>query len=151
MHALRIALPALFLAFAPGAATAASVGDELLKFGLIGVWAHDCTRAADGNNPYVIYEAPGSGPATRTLRMKTKGLDGVVSIDSARVADDGRLEIAWTQKEVTFRMVFAKDGSGRYRSVESVGSDGRTYIRDGRFANDDAEVQWFTKCQSPPS
>ncbi len=151
MVALRIALPALFLAFAPGTATAASVGDELLKFGLIGTWAHDCSRDAAGDNPYVIYAAPRSGSPTRTLQMETKGLDGLVPIDSARVVNDRRLEIAWTQKGVTFRMVFAKDDDGRYRSVESVGSDGRTYIRGGRFVNDDTEVKWFSKCQSPPS
>ena len=63
---------------------------------------------------------------------------------------DRRLEISWTQKSVTYLMVFVKDSRGRYRSDQSITSGGTTYIRNGRFEGG-GEVPWFTKCNNSPS
>jgi hypothetical protein len=134
-----------------GAGAATIPGEELKKFGLLGTWAWDCSRPPDNRNPYTTYDARPDGSATRTLRMQVSGLDGVNRIGAAHYINDRRLELSWTQNGITFQIVFTKDERGRYRSVESVGSDGKTYIRDGRFTNDNSEVTWFTKCNSPAS
>jgi hypothetical protein len=140
----------LGLAVASGSAGADPAGDELRKFGLIGTWAHDCNEPASRGNPYMTFSAPRNSIPAREMRTGDATLDGITQIEGAHAVNDERLEMSWTQGGIKLRMVIEMAGK-RIRAVESSGSDGRTYIRDGKFTASNRDTQWFSRCSNPTS
>ena|SRR5262245_4266919 len=148
MGKARLPIVVFALAVASGWAGADPASDALNKFGLIGTWAHDCNEPASRSNPYMIFTAPHSGIATRQLRTGETALDGIMRIEGAHAVNNERLEMSWTQGGIKLWMVLVMVGK-RIRAVESSGSDGRSYIRDGKFTSNNADTLWFSRCGAP--
>jgi hypothetical protein len=140
----------LGLAVASGPAGADPVGDALKKFGLIGTWAYDCNQRPSPSNPYMIFAVPHSGAPTHELRMEDHTLDGITRIEGAHVVDKERLEMSLIQDGLKLRIVVVMVGN-RVRTVESIGGDGRNYIRAGKLTSNNADTLWFTNCDDPTS
>jgi hypothetical protein len=135
---------------ASGSAGADPAGDKLRQFGLIGTWAYDCNEPASPGNPHVTFTVPPSGSPVRLLRTGVATLDGITQIDGAHAVNNKRLEMSWTLSGIKFQTVIEIAGE-RLRAVESIGSDGGTYIRDGKFTGTACDTQWFSRCSNETS
>lgn len=148
---MRKTVLAIFLmgiVFAVEASAAGPAGEAMRKFGLLGSWAQDCGLPPAVANHHTTYENPSTGTATRTVRMNIPKLDGTVPIERARIIDGGRLEIFWMDRELEFQIIL-KMVDGRHRTLQSIASDGKTYIQDGRITGNDRKAPWFNRCQDP--
>jgi len=150
MTIIRLTIVVLSLVVAYESAWADPTGDELKQFGLIGTWAYNCNEPAARSNPHVTFTAPPSGSPVRLLRTGDAALDGITQIDGAHAVDNKRLEMSWTLGGIKFLTVIEIAGE-RLRAVESIGSDGSTYIRDGKFIDTNRDTQWFSRCSNATS
>jgi hypothetical protein len=148
MRKTRLLIVFLGLVVASGSAGADPAGDELRKFGLIGTWAPDCDQPASRANPYMTFTAPSSGSPARQLRTGDATLDGITQIEGAHTVNSERLEMSFTQGGIKLRIVIEMAGR-RTRTIESIDSDGRSYIRDGKITGNNRDAPWFSRCSAP--
>lgn len=141
---MRILLCAVFATVAAAVPASANTdGDQLKKLGLLGPWAHDCSKPASGENPHLSIEAPEG--ALPVERLFTNGAyDRENWLADVVVLPDGRVQ--WTQITLdgTVKLVKLVE-TDRNRTWSSIGADGEVFIKDGRFTSG-KEVQWFNRC-----
>lgn len=146
MQKLEIAtLLAFFAVVSPSLAN--SDGDRLREAGLLGSWAVDCNAPPSKTNPYQVLAPSPDGSPTRTLQVNDPRIDETVTIREVRSIARGRIGLTWTDRDGdTFRMVLLKDGN-RHKGFNSVrASDGKVFVKGGRFVNSGRDTPWFTKC-----
>jgi hypothetical protein len=127
-------------------ADAASDGDVLKKFGMLGTTAVDCAAPPGPSNPYVIFAVSPQGKATRTLKMMDPGLDATLAIRNLRLLAPDTLQFNETgrQSELTITLVKV---AGKFRSWRSVRADGTVLIADGKFPTTSKPTLAFTFCR----
>ncbi len=117
----------------------------MIKFGLVGVWAPDCTQPPSSSNAYVRF-AIVNGKPTRALRVN--GAYPVMAMRDVHIAAPDRLvylsEVATGQMQI---MTIAKVGEA-IRSQETIGVDGTAVIRDGRFVASGAPTLLYQRCSA---
>lgn len=144
-----IAFLGLCLALGNGVSAGGPDEEAVVKFGIIGTWAVDCSKPLSPSNPYQTY-ARGEVYPTRTLSMATKELDGVFEMRRARLI--GSNQLAYTDRKQhrerpTFDVILEKTG-GRLRSVSSIANDGKVIIREGRFVDTGVPTLAFQRCST---
>ncbi|HTZ79360.1 MAG TPA: hypothetical protein VMC10_15705 [Stellaceae bacterium] len=75
----------------PALASAQTVRSVLQDYGLVGVWAADCGRAADSGNPHAKYTLSPSGDGLLFSRTGDARSDRIYVIYGAERMRDGRL------------------------------------------------------------
>jgi hypothetical protein len=119
MRPVSFALLVLLSLLGIAPADAASDGDVLKKFGMLGTTAVDCAAPPSPGNPYVIFAVSPQGKATRTLKMMDPGLDATLAIRKLRLLAPDTLQFNETgrQSELTITLVKI---AGKFRSWRSV-------------------------------
>jgi hypothetical protein len=125
----------------------ATVQDAVNQFGLIGVWAADCTQPVSNDNPYETYAATAGGAVTDSSNM---GPDYSLNqyrwdtghlIGSDQIALDGVLLTDGSGMHV----VLQKDADGRMRTLQATTGTGTQLIVNGAFPAGGAP-SWASKC-----
>ncbi len=135
-----------FALLAGGVATADSDADGVIGFGLLGAWAVDCRRPPSADNPHAFFAISTPGQPTETIDMGpgvrlTADLRNVHRIAPDRLA----LLYVGTPQGRSFDIVLVKVGE-RFRSEQSVGSDGVALIKDGKFVFGGEPTPLFESC-----
>src|SRR5262249_30087234 len=110
----------------------ASDADTLRQVGLIGEWAVECRLPVGVTNPHASFSIDENG---RTFAVSDNGVNKSQSeITDARAIATDRIGYKQATKGIIYEIVLEKRGE-RYRSLRSVGSDGKTYVRNGFMLN----------------
>jgi tetratricopeptide (TPR) repeat protein len=134
------------LALGAGPACAGKDSDALAEIGMQGEWAIDCRLPPGPTNQHLLIAS--SEPGEPTLLIRTGERELATTIRDVQSIAPGR--VRWTQiypNGITYSIVSEKAGE-RFRSVESIGSDGKTYIRNGYMADWGRGTPWLEKCAS---
>jgi hypothetical protein len=143
---LRCCLVALCLFAGMPYARAESIADAAEKWGLLGIWALDCTKPPSRENGYLGYERDGE----QVLHKRDFGdLSDSHPVTGAKRLPGGAIEIVMdlTGLAQTRTMVLVKSGDGRSRTVSNRDAAGKYSIRDGKFAANGKPAPWQTRCQ----
>jgi hypothetical protein len=143
MRSISLAL-LVILGIAP--ADAASDGDVLKQFGLLGRLAVNCAAPAGVNNPYLIYAVSPQGKVTRTLKMDPK-LDGTFPMRNVRLLRPDLLQHDETGRQSELTITVAKI-AGKFRSWRSVRANGTVLIADGKFPETGSPTLAFEACRN---
>lgn len=129
---------------AVASASADSDADALIKFGLLGVWAVDCTEPPSNSSPQVRF-AIVNGMATRTVLAG--GLSQTMRMRNLRITAPDRLSyfLEGPTAEASHTMMVARVGED-IRSQEAVRFDGTAVIRDGRYVASGAPSPLYRRC-----
>jgi hypothetical protein len=129
----------------PPVAAAASVGEIVEKYALVGTWAADCANPPGPQNPHVIYQLLGADRLQREVRI-APGQNPDISVATAIVEIEAdELMMSWKTSAggVTNRV---RAGQGRMQVVDSTLDTGQKIFANGRRIRDDAEAPKFNKC-----
>ena len=144
MRHICLALVALSTIFG-SPADAASDGDVLKQFGMLGTFAVTCAAPPSQSNPYLIYSVSPQGVVTYTLNMMNTDLDGTERIHNLRLLAPDRLQHDRVGRQYNTTITVVKI-AGKIRSWRSVRADGTVLIQDGTFVNGGSPTQSFEKC-----
>ena len=141
----RLAAIVGFVLLFNGSATADPDIDALSKFGLLGSWAVDCTNPPSTANPHLAFAPSQSGYPTRTLRMG--GFSETMEMRNARIIAPDRLAYfdAGLSPKSSFNVILAKVGE-RFRSYESIRTDGTHLIKEGKSVSSGNPTMVFQRC-----
>jgi hypothetical protein len=145
MRTLAVAL--IFLGLNIALTGAASPGDAIKEFGLIGTWAVHCDKPISKDNVFVTYELK-DDTAQRITRTSMQDAS-TAAILGARIIDGVHLQQSWKLREFTFDQIIEMK-AGKYRLIVSKGGDGNVYYADGRSTGDGSETPWLEKCPQLP-
>jgi hypothetical protein len=146
MRFFSLALLAPLTLFGIAPAVAASDGNVLKQFGILGRQAVNCAAPASRSNPHVIFSVSPQGKPTRTLKM-TPELDGTFPMRNLRLLAPDRLQFEETGRQSELTITIAKI-AGKFRSWRSVRADGTVLIADGKFPNTGSPTLAFEKCRN---
>jgi hypothetical protein len=130
---MRLFLAVLAASLTATSAAASSNADALRHFGMLGHTAVDCNGPPSIANPHQTFAVDASGAASRTLLMNVKG-DGTFPVWNIAILGPDRLQYEERSNGLAFKITVVKIGK-RFRSWESVTSDGLVLIRDGKLSN----------------
>ena len=138
------ALLVLLAALLP--ARADSDSDRLIQAGMIGTWTFDCNAFPSQANPHITYAPSLRGSPTRTVLIGASGVLPAELVTQVESIADDRISLAQTSRNgSTVRLILLVRGN-RHRSLQSIDSDGRVLVKDGRFIKDGSETRWLTRC-----
>jgi hypothetical protein len=140
--AMRLLPAVLAAALTATGAAASSNADALRQFGMLGHFAVDCRLPPSISNPHQTFAVDAGGAASRMLQMGVK--DGTFPIWNIAILDPDRLQYEEHSNDLDFKITVVKIGK-RFRSWDSVTTDGRVLIRDGRLGNGQ-DTQSFESC-----
>ena len=144
MRSFRLAFLVALSTLLGSQAGAASDGDTLKKFGMLGRLAVDCAAPYSVKNPHLIYAVSSQGQLTRTLKM-TPDLDGTFLVRNVRLLTADLMQHNETsrQSEMT---ITVKKINGKFRSWHSMRANGTVLIADGKFPESGSPTLAFTFC-----
>jgi hypothetical protein len=129
-------------------AQAVSVKSEFERYGLLGMFAVDCTQPPSSRNIYEVYRAIDdghvqadqmSGPTTRDFALV---FDQITDATPNQLAAGGIVD--GRRQSVVLRI----EGS-RVRTMEMAREPSERVIADGRRVDNGEELPWHTKCGTP--
>jgi hypothetical protein len=147
MRSISLALLVIITLLGIAPADAASDGDVLKQFGLLGRLAVNCAAPASSGNPYLIYAVSPQGKVTRTLKMMEPTLDGTFPMRNVRLLAPDRLQHDETGRQSELTITVAKI-AGKFRSWRSVRADGTVLIADGKFPGTGSPTIAFVSCRN---
>jgi hypothetical protein len=122
--------------------------------GMLGTWADNCAAAPARSNLFVIYYAAPNGKVRRKLNAgpTEPELDGAVDSAERPSPTTMRMKLRnddpnWGAQNGVAYDVTVDAGPGYRRTLLSIGSDGVTYIRDGKL-RDGRPVPTLKRCPS---
>ena len=125
--------------------TGANGPSVLVKHGVVGRWAFDCSKAAGVDNPNLIYVISASGDPTEQVVIdakhdRTSKLQAIVELEGGYVQ--------WEQRagEGAATIVTKIDGK-RMQTWHATHSDGTLLVDKGRYSGG-SETPWFTRCDA---
>ena len=147
---MRRLLPAFLAAAlaAAGAASAQSPAETLAQFGLLGRWSRDCSQPSR-IVPHVTFERVAGGTGAQ-YRMDYVASSFVNPIDNVRVLTSSTIALrilpgADEKDGVANDLVILREGR-RYRTISSVGGNGKVHIRDGILVARGEPSPWNDRC-----
>jgi hypothetical protein len=153
MRYLRVTVITALLALPPGMAFAQTSWDVLQRFGWTGTWSMHCDQPLSATNPNSVIYLGSDGQVYRKL-VRGAGYDDLFSVvvqaqpmTTTTIHTLWRNSTGWTgtQANVTMDMVVAMENS-QVRTIESKGSDGKEYIKDGVITLNNNPAPWMAKC-----
>lgn len=155
MRFLYAAVMTALLALQSGAAFAQSTWDVLQKYGWTGTWSMHCDQPLSASNPSSVIYLGTDGQVYRKL-VRGAGYDDLYSVveqasglTSTTLHTHWRNSTGWTgdTANTTMDMVVALE-NGQVRTLESKGSDGKEYIKDGIITLNNNPAPWMAKCSN---
>jgi hypothetical protein len=140
-----MACAASILLAAP-AAQAATVQEVIQNFGLIGVFAVDCSKPASAQNSYVVQRAVDAEHVQRDLMIGPAARQNFYVVDRAEVAKPNEVAISMTSEGRRLNLLLRAEPK-RMRTIESAPENGAKLIADGRFVDNGAQTPWLNKCE----
>lgn len=143
---------ALFAALFAATPAAASDGELIRRFGLVGAWAVDCGKDPGGGNPYLIFRVTPEGGAVRELIMRNSSADGrfaltgVTPVSANRIAFRDRRTTGGTGHDVVMQL-----DNGQLRSISSVTESGQRLIDNGILSSSGQPSLTFRRCAREPT
>ena len=125
----------------------ATVQDAVNQFGLIGVWADDCTQPLSNDNPYETFAATADGAVTDNINMGPGYVVNQYRFDTGQL--NGSDQLALNGVAVNdgsgLNSVLQKDANGRMRVLQATDGTGAQLVVNGAFPAGGAS-SWETKC-----
>lgn len=149
---VRFAAAALVAAQLAPLPAAASDGELIRRFGLVGAWAVDCGKDPGGANPYLVFRVTPEGGALRELIMRNASTDGtfaltaVTPVSANRIAFRDRRTTGGAGHDVVMQLE-----NGRLRSITSVAENGQRLIENGILVTSGQPSLAFQRCAKEPS
>jgi hypothetical protein len=130
------------------AAVAQDVAKTLSRWGLLGVWALDCSQPASGSNGYLAYVDKGGGKVSHERDFGDR--KDANDVQQARTGKGGALQLvvnfpglSQTRK---YTLLMAPDG--RIRAMSNSKADGtEPTIKDGIFTANSSPTPWQVRCR----
>ena len=153
MRYLQISVLSAFGLLVPAAALAETTWDTLQRFGWTGSWAASCKDPPSLRNVWVVLTRDPDGTAKRKLDRgaDAPALMGVV--DSAQILTPSTLQARlrnddpnWGAMNGVFFDVVQTTENDRLRTLQSKGSDGKDYIKDGTLVSSGQPSAWIYRC-----
>jgi hypothetical protein len=146
----RISLLTVALALvSPALAQAQAPRQVLGDFGMLGSWASDCSRPADGDNFYTIFVGMPDGNVRRTYYntpAREQAYNEYIITRAIRLpADQLSYRQEGTVNHDKIDVILMKDGS-KYKIWSSVKEDGEPLVKDGKYPKSGEESLWQVKC-----
>jgi hypothetical protein len=154
---LRGIVAAALLALLPGAALADTTWDAMQRFGLTGTWALSCKQAAGPSNFWMTYYRDAGGVVRRTLERGSSPdyPTLMVVIDSAHLITSTTMAARfrnddpnWGDSNGTSVDIIIIKENGRVRTLDSKGSNGKQYVKDGIVVSSGNPIPWIEKCSN---
>ena len=150
---MRKAVAALVLvaaSLAPAQTLHAQAGNMLAELGMLGRWAFDCRLPPGSGNAHTIFERTESGSGAQYRVVFAQNQSTTRSIDNVRIVSENTIAMRFTtvtgaSAGLGFDITMLKEPK-RYRVIASVGTDGKTYIKDGKVVDTGAENPWQQFC-----
>jgi len=133
----------LALCLLGAAPSLAGDGDVMQHLGMLGEWAPNCRLPLGPTNGRVVLSLSPGGEVTTLTRTGPRQAAGIIR--NVRVVSDSRVRWSHTLGAVTYEVVIERSG-GKYRSIESIGSDGKVYIKNGFMTNFGWGSPWLERC-----
>jgi hypothetical protein len=153
MRYLQISVLSAFGLLVSAAASAETTWDTLQRFGWTGSWAASCKDPPNLRNVWVVLTRDPDGTAKRKLDRgaDAPALMGVV--DSAQILTPSTLQARlrnddpnWGAMNGVFFDVVQTTENDRLRTLQSKGSDGKDYIKDGTLVSSGQPSAWIYRC-----
>lgn len=138
-----MATVSLLFLISSGSSALANDADTFRRFGMIGVWAQDCSKQPANDNPYMTYAASMDGRVTNTLNAAVTIESQIVA---ASILSSDLLQYHLVNKNgPTFVLVVRKTAS-EYQVISNVRE--RTLITsEGRNLSNGRQTSIFKKCR----
>ena len=150
---LRGIVAAALLALLPGAAFAQTTWDAMQSFGLTGTWSLNCKQAAGPSNFWMTYYQDAGGVVRRSLDRGPDAPSLMLVVDSAHLITSTTMAARmrnddpnWGDSNGTSSDLIIIKESGRVRTLDSKGSDGKQYVKDGVALLSGSPMPWLEKC-----
>jgi len=130
-------------------ASAQTVAQTLRDFGILGTWSKDCSAPASEDNLHTVFAALPSGKAKRTYYKGPNIIFNDFTITQAKRLPPNQLsyrQVGQLATGLTHIDVILLREKNRYMIWSSIGSDGKIYVKDGKFADGEA-TWWETRCK----
>ena len=141
----RIFAPVLAVALSAAPAYAASDSEILLKFGLVGKWAVDCTAPPSLANPYQEFVPWAEREPTREIIAGDAQHDRTMALHDVIFIPPDRLRISFDQNGIAITIILVKE-KNRIRPLESTTAKGDTSVSGGIVLANGEPTPWFQKC-----
>jgi hypothetical protein len=122
----------------PAPAFAETIWDVLQRFGWTGTWAASCQDAPSAKNVWTILTRDPDGVVKRKLDRGPDGPPLISVVDSAQVVTPSTMQVRlrnddanWGAMNGMFFDVVQTIENDALRALQSKGSDGKDYIKDG--------------------
>ena len=155
MRYFRVAVLTAFFALLSGAAFAQTAWDAMQSFGLTGTWSLNCKAAASGSNYWMTYYRDAGGVARRSLDRGDNGSKLMLAIDSAHLITATTLaarmrndDPGWGNTNGAVVDIIVIKENGRVRTLDSKGTDGKQYVKDGIALLSNNPMPWLEKCSN---
>ena len=153
MKCSRLTVITTFLLLLSSTAFAESAWDVLDHFGAVGSWAISCKEKASAQNFWMIFFRDANGLARRRLERGPALSTLMTVVDSAQIITSTTIKLRirnddsnWGSDNGTTADVLMVKENSRMRTLESKGSDGKEYIKDGILVSSGRPAPWIEKC-----
>jgi hypothetical protein len=132
---------------AASSSASATVQDAVNQFGLIGVWADDCTQPLSNDNPYETFAATADGAVTDSINMGPGYVVNQYRFDTGQLIGSDQLGLngVAVNDGSGLNSVLQKDANGRMRVLQATDGTGTQLVVNGAFPAGGAS-SWETKC-----
>jgi hypothetical protein len=111
------------------------------QFGIIGVWANDCTQPTSQDNPYETYAATPQGALSDVINTGRGSADDYRWDTASLVgADQIALDGVHLGDGIVFQVIMQKTPDGRLHVLQSTNGSGQKLVVNGAFVNGGAPV-----------
>jgi predicted negative regulator of RcsB-dependent stress response len=129
-------------------AAANTDNETLIARGIVGEWSYDCSRPPGSDNQTVEFSASkGENAPTKMVRTGERELR--IQIRDVRILPDA--QIRWLEVHgngMTFDVI-TRVVDNRMMGWQSIGNDGKPYIKDGFMTLWGRNSPWLAKCPGP--
>lgn len=153
MKCSRLTVITAFLLLLSSTAFAESAWDVLDRFGWAGSWAISCKEPASAQNWHMLVFRDANGLARRRLERGPDSSTLMTVVDSAQIITSTTIKVRvrnddpnWGLSNGTTTDVLMVKENSRMRTLESKGSDGKEYIKDGILVSSGQPASWIEKC-----
>jgi len=127
-------------------AAAANDSDTFRELAMFGEWTPDCRLPPTPTNQHVLFTPSDNGEVRSLLRNGTREFPG--TIRNVKIVSTTRVSWRATVNGTTADVIIERNGS-RYRSLESVRSDGKILVKNGFMVEPGFGAPWFETCVTP--
>jgi Tfp pilus assembly protein PilF len=126
-------------------ATAPTVKELFDRYGLLGIFAPDCSKPVSGENEYVVHR-PNSDFVQRDSMTGATVRSEAILIDSGTELRPNELSLGWTDEHGRISAIM-RIASGQWRLMESTRDNGEKLVSGGRATQGaGSESAWLKKC-----